>query len=430
MKPFQNIVILVWIVLAGCAGEALQDARYGNWGGKQRSMVDPRFDINAIEFGTRWFPAHIRWAPDDSHLLVSLCHVRNAEYCRIGKYWLADKRWELMALQPLTTYRWPSYSPDGKRMVATIGTCDEDFKCPRPRYVLSLLSPDVRQVTPLLKVIAEHPTFSDDGGKLIYWRNSGGYYADVAQYDLRTGKQQDLTEMRLMGGAAGWPLFLPGGESFVFGATFHISNITGRPPDDFSGGGLFDSEKGPNKNVIMFAADIKDGPARRERARHLRPLWTDGFSGRSHPMDVTTKGEVLYLTGSQQYAAKRAAGVYRANVLDFVEKPGDSRTILMLRPARAEAQDTAAFLMPSGAQEASVAHDGRRVAFLEMNPMSWANGQRMGIVSLDDQQPQFIDWPRLQLDPSAIKTRNQRGQSHLTFWKIQPTSMAPAWQAS
>lgn len=404
MNTFRNIVILVCIVLAGCAGETLPDARYGNWGGTQRTYTDPPFDINAIEFGTRWFPANVRWAPDDSHLLVSLCHVRNPEYCRIGKYWLADKRWELLALQPLTTYRWPSYSPDGKRMVVTVGACDEDFKCPQPRYVLSLLSPDGQQVTSLIQTIAKHPTFSDDGNKLIYWRSARGYYSDVAQYDLRTGQQLDLTEMRLMGGAGGWPFFLPGGESFVFGARFHISNLTGRPPDDFFYGGLFDSENGPNKNVIMFATDIKDGPARRERARHLRPLWTDGFSGRSHPMDVTAKGEVLYLTGSQRYAAKRAAGVYRANVLQFVEKPGDTRAILMLRPARADAQDTAAFLMPSGAQDAAIAHGGRHVAFLEMSPQSWGNGQRMGILSLEDQRPVFIDWPRLQLDAAATQT--------------------------
>jgi hypothetical protein len=379
----------------------------------QRTYADPPFDINAIDYGTRWFPTNVRWAPDDSHLLVSLCHVRNAEYCRIGKYWLADKRWELLALQPLTTYRWPSYSPDGKRMVATIGTCNEDFKFPQPRYVLSLLSPDGQQVTSLLQVIAEHPTFSDDGNKLIYWRSARGYYADVAQFDLRTGKQQDLTEMRLMGGAKGWPFFLPGGESFVFGARFHISFITGRPagrpdghpPDDFFPGGLFDSENGPNKNVTLFAADIKDGPARRERARHLRPLWTDGLSGTgSHPMDVTAKGEVLYHTGSPQYAAKRAAGVYRANTLSFVETSAGSRSILMLRPARPDAQDTAAFLMPFGAQDAAIAHGGRRVAFLEMNPVGWANGRRMGILSLEDQQAVFIDWPRLQLDPAASQT--------------------------
>ncbi len=34
---------------------------------------------------------------------------------------------------------------------------------------------------------------------------------------------------------------------------------------------------------------------------------------------------------------------------------------------------------------------------------------------------------RPQLDADA---RNQRGQSHLTFWKIQRTATAPAWQAS
>lgn len=405
MKRLLNLILAFCMVLAGCAGEALTDARYGSWGGKQRSYETPPFDINAVEFGTRWFPANVRWAPDDSHLLVSLCHVRNAEYCRIGKYWLANKRWELLALQPLTTYRWPSYSPDGKRMAATIGTCNDDFTCPQPRYVLSLLSPDGRQVTPLMRTTAKHPTFSDDGNKLIYWRSADGYYSDVAQFDLRTDQQQDLTEMRLMGGAKGWPFFLPGGESFVFGARFHISTITGQPPDDFTRGELFDSENGPNKNVTLFAADIKDGPARRERARHLRPLWTDGLSGTgSHPMDVTAKGEVLYHTGSWQYAAKRAAGVYRANTLSFVETSAGSRSILMLRPARADAQDTAAFLVPSGAQEASVAHSGRHVAFLEMSPQSWGNGQRMGILSLEDQQAEFIDWPRLQLDPAATQT--------------------------
>ncbi len=59
----------------------------------------------------------MRFAPDDSHLLLSMCHVCIYQYCRIAKYHFADKRWEVLPHEEHMTYIWPTCSPDGKRVL-------------------------------------------------------------------------------------------------------------------------------------------------------------------------------------------------------------------------------------------------------------------------------------------------------------------------
>lgn len=66
-------LIALALAIGGCAVDMGKDARFGMYGGKQpEPKPEPPFDINSTLFGARWVPAYVRWAPDDSHLLVSL----------------------------------------------------------------------------------------------------------------------------------------------------------------------------------------------------------------------------------------------------------------------------------------------------------------------------------------------------------------------
>lgn len=409
------LIAAAGILLSGCAVDLGKDARFGMYGGKQ---PDPRteqpFDVQSTMWDTRWFPAYVRWAPDDSHLLVSLCHVNRHEYCRIGKYWLAEKRWELLDLQPRITYRWPSYAPDGKRIVATAGGCDENYVCPKRLYTLMLLDSDGKHPTKLANTYAEHPTFSDDGKKIIYWKLYGGGGADVAMFDLAAGKEQLLTRLIVWASdIKGNAYFLPGGQKFVFACWLPIHGTgellrkdgqlvykDGRAmtvPHPLHGTKL--DPEGPNRGV-MYVADMRHGIVTKENVTLMELLWP-GEQG--VPMDLSRSGEVMYLCGSDCFRRKLATGVYKANPVELDVRPTAMQRLLMLRPPNETAQDTAAFLLPSSAQIAAISNDSRRVAFSEANPDDWYYKRRFGIVSLDNAATMFIDWPRLELDPAATQ---------------------------
>jgi hypothetical protein len=394
-------------LLTGCVGDLMTGSRFGMYGGKQpESKPEPPFDINSTDFGLRWFPAHVRWAPDDSHLLVSLCHMNRTSYCRIGKYWIADDRWELLDLQPRTTYRWPSYSPDGKHIVASVGSCDENYQCSRKQYALALLSPDGRHATKLADTIALHPTFSNDGNKIIYWRSNGAAL-DVAQFDLTIGKEQILMQLYWQGNQRGWPVFLPDAKKYVFAGWMRI---TSPPSDDLRPGTKLDGHGGPYPDVIMYAVDIAKGVVTRFNAMHLEPLWPGPGGGiGGGPLDVSTDGQILYRCSWYMcLKAKRAAGIYQAaQPLPQVPLGAPTPAVLMLRPAVQDANDTAAFIFYASPQDAAISHDKSRVAFSEMNPIVPDNTRRLGIATLGNTTPYVIDWPRMELDPAATQPPKQ-----------------------
>lgn len=410
------------VLLAGCVGNMGKDARFGMYGGKPREVKsEPPFDVQSTRWDTRWFPAHVRWAPDDSHLLVSLCHVNRSGYCRIGKYWIAEKRWELLDLQPRITYRWPNYSPDGQHIVATVGACNENYVCPIRKYALVLLSTDAKRMTKLAGTIAFHPSFSGDGKKIIYWKHSGGGGAEVAIFDLLAGKEQMLTQLSFWDSAVtGAAFFLPGDERFVFSAWLgdavaipsgellkkdgQVVYKDGRAVRDHPLRGTKLDLAGPNRRISTHIADMKQGIITKDNVTRIDLVWV-------HPLDVSRRGEALYLSRciGECLKAKQAEGKYQAD-------PGSIRLtsyrdILKLRPASENAKDagfdTGEFWLPDGGQVAAVSNDSRQVAYLENAEGFWHFKNRFGIVSLDAASPIFIDWPRMEVDPAATQILSQ-----------------------
>mgnify|MGYP001399008386 CR=1 FL=1 len=417
--------LLSGVLLSGCALDLGQNARFGNYGGKQpEAKAEPPFDIMAVKGETRWFPAHIRWAPDDSHLLVSLCHTTRKDYCRIGKYWIAEQRWELLELAPQTTYRWPSYSHDGKWIAATVGECDRNYRCPGSKYTLTVLSADGKQTEPLINSYAERPSFSHDGKRLIYMRYTGGGAGDVAMFDLVTRKEEKLTEVSFdASGISGGAYFLPGDQRFVFGAllpdvlfgsTYKV--VDGKVLTEYTidrqgtksftrplAGTKLDQE-GPNKNVLRFVADRRQGVITRSNLEKLDLLWPDNGASANNAgaKHVNRHGDVLYhcavVTCMKQLFSD---GRYRISGVDptiLSATPWrQKRHGLALRAAREDANELNLFVINATAQEAAVSSDGLRVAF----SFGWDSWDKAGIVRLGNPDPDFIEWPRLMLDPAA-----------------------------
>lgn len=129
-----------------------------------------------------WKARFAFYAPDGSHLLVTLCkHVPKFPIlanCRPWRYYLADKRWEEIALKPYQP-DWSidsaSYSPDGKTIAATMVKClvSKEFhmECPYLNYRLLMI--DV--ATGKHRIIASdssrfQPSFTLDGKGLVYWQ--------------------------------------------------------------------------------------------------------------------------------------------------------------------------------------------------------------------------------------------------------------------
>ena len=98
-------IMTVWLLLLALTGCSLSPtARHGMYSGsgqRDERPQDPPFDANAIDFGARWFPTYLRFAPDDSNFLASLCHVRRPTFCLIGRYTLATKNLGHPAVRPI-----------------------------------------------------------------------------------------------------------------------------------------------------------------------------------------------------------------------------------------------------------------------------------------------------------------------------------------
>jgi hypothetical protein len=134
-------------------------------------------------------PQQIEWkarfafyAPDGSHLLVTLCkHVPKFPIlanCRPWRCYLAEKRWEEIVLtpyQPDWSIDSASYSPDGKTIAATMVKClvSKEFhmECPYLNYRLLMID----AATGKHRIIPSdasrfQPSFTPDGKGLVYWQ--------------------------------------------------------------------------------------------------------------------------------------------------------------------------------------------------------------------------------------------------------------------
>ena len=121
-------------------------------------------------------------------------------------------------------------------------------------------------------------------------------------------------------------------------------------------------------------------------------------------MDVSRTGEVLY-SCSPIGCLLRKPEAMRASIKGVDPNPSvaNKQAVLALRPAREDAADSAFFVLNAHPQVAALSGDGQRVAFSQAGTAGWHHTSRFGIATLGNPNPEFIDWPRLDLDPAATQ---------------------------
>jgi hypothetical protein len=397
MNPSLILFVALTVLLSGCALDLGQGGRFGAYGGppQQKSeTAEPAFSVDDISFGVRWFPTHVRYAPDSSHILVSLCHTLRPELCRIGKYFVASNEWEILPFEDKRTYRWPVYSPDGKEIAVSTGACDEQYRCDLYQHVLARMRPDGSRMEVVADITAKEMSFSPDGRKLIYWRLGGmgpkgrrHEFGNIYEMDWATGKERALTELMFPGNSRGRALFVEDGEAFVFFAQ--------------SGDGRF---KG------LHLVKVKDAPVINTATWKLHLLWPYYDESRfnvvaEQPFDTSTDGRLLF-KGSfgWRQKAKQPAALNILPLRDKYANPDDAALArmgapLFLRQPRSDAADELAFKADKP-YDAALAPDLTRVAFLVGSPDSYhPTNKGLAIVEQGDVQPIYVVWPKLELKP-------------------------------
>jgi hypothetical protein len=129
-----------------------------------------------------WKARFAFYAPDGSHLLVTLCkyvpRFPILANCRPWRYYLADKRWEEIVLtpyQPDWSIDSASYSPDGKTIAATMVKCvvSKEFhmECPYLNYRLLMIDAATGKHRTIASDTSRfQPSFTPDGKGLVYWQ--------------------------------------------------------------------------------------------------------------------------------------------------------------------------------------------------------------------------------------------------------------------
>lgn len=376
--------LLAALLLGGCALDLGQDVRYGNYGGAVRQKEpEPPFSIESTYRDVRWFPTHVRWAPDDSHLLVSLCHTLRPSLCRIGKYFIAKQEWEILPYEDMRTYRWPVYHPDGKEIAVSTGPCDEQYRCALADYVLVRMASDGSDQQLVGDVIATDMSFSPDGKKLIYWRYGGVSIrgravglADVYEMDWPAGTERALTEFKFMGEQDGSPFFLDDAKAILFWARSPNQRLTG-----------------------MHYLRIQNGPITRFAIRNLEVLWpieNPDFAkavGDHRVFDVGQGDRILYF---ENLASRRVRGDLKA----LVKQPNVNEGALLLR-RRFATDDEGVYRIDSYPFAATVSSSAKQVAFLRGgSAISFGSLRfRFGIIGQGEAEATNIDWPKVELKP-------------------------------
>lgn len=407
MKTLDTLGVVLCLALGGCAADLGQNARYGNFGGPPRPQQgESSFSLDQADRGASWFPNHVRFAPDGKQLLVSLCHVYRSDFCRVGKYYIDEKRWEILPHDPNRTYRWPTYSPDGQWIVVSTAPCNAHYRCSMLDYKLAKMPPDGSQLIKIADSSAEHATFSGNGKKLIYWKlvGLGLPTYDVFEMDWATGKERALTDFHFNGLKMGWPYFLPDGERFVFSAQvkdalrwIYLPNKL-LPERHASDGTPFD-RTGPNKDVIIYAADVKDAPIGHDNFLKLTFLWPG--EGRHSLEDVSRNGRVLYISSLSDNRHPATNSLYDQRreeyrkIIGTNRKPTSLSAAFLRRPEEGAPVDEV--LDVRYANEPSLSWDGRRLAYIQGALSSISPDHRLAIFGIADQSLEFIDWPRLEL---------------------------------
>lgn len=212
----QISVILTWTVamtLQGCA----QLPAVGT--GPERALL-------GADYPVRWFPRSIRFAPDETNLLVSLCHYKYGYYCRVARYWIAESRWEAIPAEVGVSMAWPDYSPDGRQIVYAQATCPRTYQCEGAEFSLATMSSDGTLRQTLEPSSVQMPTYSPDGNRILFWRVQGsgtlhsgrsiGYWS-LYESDQGGRQAHQLTNDPYFG-IYGAPRYLADGEHLLYTA--------------------------------------------------------------------------------------------------------------------------------------------------------------------------------------------------------------------
>ena len=404
MKKLAIVLLLVLLTLAGCSLNPT--ARYGMYGGGAQNIErpqDPPFDANAIVFGTRWFPTYLRFAPDDSSFLASLCHVRRPDFCRIGRYTLATKTWDILPHEPLRTYRWPTFSPDGKWIVTTSAPCDALYQCAGEAHALSRMRSDGTGFEKLGNdVIAIQATFSGNGKKLIYWRRiatpspAGPRLIgrkEIYEMDWETGNEKELTAIRFRGEEMdSQPFLTVDGETVVLSGDLFNIGIRDLKTGEVDWGP--EIMRGANQKVRRWAFSVRDAPLDRDKAKQgkMWPVWSGEESGIGS-FDMTLDGRIVY---NDFIYERRKRGSEVAKSLDCGPQVRQyTRAAFIRRPVEG-AQDEAAFC--AGLDVFSAVSGRKRYLVRTNGSVSlFGNGLRLMLFDSTNPVPEDINWPRLEL---------------------------------
>lgn len=187
-------------------------------------------ELIGAQYVARWFPRSVRFSPDETHLLVSLCHFQYAYYCRIARYWLSDSRWEVIPAPRGTSLVWPEYSPDGARITYAEAACPQVYACNGSEFALSTMRSDGSDRRALGPTGVQMPTHSPDGSRLLYWRIQGSarlvsgrtigswaLYETMPSTTSSRPAEKQLTDEHYFG-IYGAPRYLPDGERLLYSA--------------------------------------------------------------------------------------------------------------------------------------------------------------------------------------------------------------------
>lgn len=171
--------------------------------------------------GTEYLAARFAYyAPDGSHLLVTLCEVREGR-CRPWRYHLAERRWERIELAPYDpawSMESATYAPDGKTIAVSVVKCIGDWRtlqCPLFQYRLALIDASSGAVRILPSEQARFmPSFTPDGKGLVYWgldnaTPSRSGQAVYASHNLYTLDLADLSSRKAINVRTQRPLAPP-----------------------------------------------------------------------------------------------------------------------------------------------------------------------------------------------------------------------------
>lgn len=422
-------------------------ARFGNYGGGPRGQEKPvPFDPQGTEWGMRWYPTHVNFGPDNDTLLVSLCHVKQNDFCRIGKYSISRNHWDILPYEENRTYLTPIFSPDGKWIVFTTAPCDAQAKCSPLNAVLAKMPPDGSHMEVVADTVALSPSFSANGEKLIYWHVKkfparNGYPADLSigrevyMMDWPSGKETALTHLLMWGQQRGQPFLSPDGKHFYFSVFFGdlILRTDNDPPIKWA-------------DRLNFVGSTDDIPVTRENyTEKLQPAYTGDI------VDMDRQGRVLYYNdvgrlkkkgdpvalamrpanpnykydpaksfeeekriqnathlGDKEYSRGDGAVYFLNKTLRGKSYQKGEGLALFLRKPESSTPIEGGFDIALGFSSASLSPDSQRLAFVGGGEVpSPSPASSIGLIAQGQKLKDliFIQWPRFELHPTPVSAK-------------------------